>query len=63
MRVFKEAAALVREFFGGDAVKTAEWFTSPNPLLGMITPQQLIDLGRGEKLLKFVKDQLEENKR
>jgi hypothetical protein len=52
----------VMAFFAGNRNKTYLWFVTPNLLLGGWTPQQMIDAGRGKKLLKFVCQQLEENK-
>jgi uncharacterized protein (DUF2384 family) len=54
---------LVAEHFKGDAAKTALWFTTPNPLLGNITPRDMIRFGRYKKLFKFIFNALAENKR
>jgi hypothetical protein len=35
----------------------------PNPLLGDISPFQMVKEGRGEKLMKFVRESLFENLR
>ena len=59
----EECEALVLDFFKGDADKAFLWFESPNPLLGMITPNAMIDMGREEKLLRLIKQQLAENVR
>lgn len=56
-----EARELVLDFFGGDKQKTEQWFASPNPLLGGISPYEMNQLGRSEKLCQFVKSQLIEN--
>jgi len=45
---------LVAEYFNGDSEKTALWFNTINPMLGDITPRDMIRLGRYKKLLKFV---------
>lgn len=45
---------LVAEYFNGDSAKTSLWFNTINPMLGGITPRDMIRLGRYEKLLKFV---------
>jgi len=45
---------LVAEYFNGDNAKTALWFKTINPMLGEITPRDMIRLGRYKKLLKFV---------
>ena len=53
---------LVAEHFEGDSAKTALWFTMPNPLLGNISPRDMIRFGRYKKLLKFIVNALSENK-
>lgn len=53
---------LVAEHFNGDRTKTALWFTTPNPLLGNITPRDMIRFGRYKKLFKFIFNALAENK-
>lgn len=52
---------LVAQFFEGDAAKTALWFRTKNPLLGSISPRDMIRYGRDENLRRFVMDALEEN--
>ena len=52
---------LIAQFFGGDATKTALWFKTENPLLGKISPRDMIRYGRYEKLRRFVMSALEEN--
>lgn len=52
---------LVLEFFVGDEAKTDLWFSSENPLLGGISPNQMIMVGRVRKLAMFVEQQLAEN--
>lgn len=54
---------LVAEHFKGDAKKTALWFTTPNPLLGNISPRDMIRFGRYKRLFKFIFNALAENKR
>jgi hypothetical protein len=51
---------LVNSYFE-DEKKTSEWFFTENPLLGGVSPDQMIKLGRFEKLKTFVKQQLEGN--
>lgn len=53
--------ALVAEFFDGDVQKTALWFKTPNPMLGDITPRDMIRLGRAKKLIRFIVDAKNEN--
>jgi hypothetical protein len=45
---------LVAGHFGGDAQKTALWFRTKNPVLGDISPRDMIRYGRYEKLRRFV---------
>ncbi len=54
---------LVAEHFKGDATKTALWFSTSNPLLGNISPRDMIRFGRYKKLFKFIFNALAENKR
>jgi uncharacterized protein (DUF2384 family) len=54
---------LVAEHFQGDHQKTVLWFTTLNPLLGNITPRDMIRFGRYNKLFKFVVNALAENRR
>ena len=52
---------LVAQFFKGDAIKTALWFKTSNPMLGNISPRDMIRFGRYQKLLKFIINALSEN--
>lgn len=52
---------LVAQFFGGDSLKTKLWFKTRNPLLGNLSPRDMIRFGRHEKLRRFVMDALAEN--
>lgn len=54
---------LVAEHFEGDNHKTIMWFTTRNPLLGDMSPRDMIRLGRYDKLFKFVVNAISENKR
>ncbi|CAN5333548.1 hypothetical protein BH24PSE2_BH24PSE2_20930 [soil metagenome] len=45
---------LVAEYFDGDAERTALWFKTPNPMLGEISPRDMIRHSRYKKLLNFV---------
>lgn len=56
------AINLVADFFG-DGEKAILWFQTPNPLLGSMTPRDMIRVGRFKKLLKFIQTALEENRR
>ncbi len=54
------ALNLVAQFFG-DEQKTVLWFKTPNPLLGDITPRDMIRIGRFKKLRRFILNALSEN--
>ncbi len=45
---------MVAKVFNGDAEKTAVWFRARNPLLGDVTPRDMIRLGRFERLRKYI---------
>lgn len=54
---FEEIAVtcnLVAEVFDGDAAKTALWFRTKNPMLGGISPRDMIRLRRFERLRRFI---------
>ena len=53
--------SLVAEYFEGDAIKTATWFKTPNPMIGDITPRDMIRLGRSNKLIRFIMEARAEN--
>lgn len=56
------AINLVGSYFDNQE-KTILWFQIPNPLLGGISPRDMIRIGRFRKLLKFIQAGLDENKR
>jgi hypothetical protein len=47
-------ANLVAEYFNGDAHKVSLWFTLPNPLLGKVSPRDMLRISRYDRLLNFV---------
>ena len=47
-------ANMVAAVFDGNPEKTAAWFRARNPLLGDISPRDMIRLGRYERLRKFI---------
>ena len=57
----KKAEYLILNFFDGDVNKTIQWFKHLNPLLGGISADYMIKMGREKKLLKFIEQQLELN--
>jgi antitoxin Xre/MbcA/ParS-like protein len=54
------ALNLVAQFFK-DEHKTVLWFKTPNPLLGDMTPRDMIRVGRFRKLRRFIQNALSEN--
>ena len=54
------ALNMVAQFFG-DEHKTVLWFKTPNPLLGDMTPRDMIRIGRFKKLRRFIQNALAEN--
>jgi hypothetical protein len=51
---------LVAQFFEGNAIKTGLWFKTANPVMGDVSPRDMIRQGRHEKLRRFVMDALRE---
>lgn len=45
---------LVLEYFENDMKQTVIWFQMSNPLLGDLSPRDMIRFGRYKKLLKFI---------
>ena len=58
----QSAIDLVIECFNGDVNKTYIWFDTPNPLLGNISPMQMIREGRSDRVHKFILNALAGNK-
>jgi hypothetical protein len=56
------ALNMVAQYFQ-DEHKTVLWFKTPNPLLGNITPRDMIRVGRFRKLQRFIQSALDENER
>ena len=52
---------LVANNFNGDVEKTALWFRLENPMLGNISPKDMIRFGRYKKLRKFILDSIDGN--
>lgn len=57
------AINLVAGFFKNNRDKTFLWFSMPNPLLGGMSPRDMIRVGRFKKLLNFIQTALDENQR
>lgn len=49
-----QAVNLVAHMFGGDGEKAVAWFKARNPMLGDVSPREMIRLGRYERLRKFI---------
>ena len=62
VREWAVAIALVSEYFN-DFDRTILWFGVQNPMLGGISPRDMIRVGRFKKLIKFIQTALGENKR
>lgn len=45
---------LVAQAFGGDVAKTALWFKARNPMLGDVSPRDMVRLGRFDRLRRFI---------
>lgn len=54
--------AMLDVFFQGNFKKTDTWIRTYHPLLGNQRPWDMINEGREKKLLKFIKNAIEENK-
>lgn len=52
---------LVAEYFEGDVRKTTLWFRTPNPMLGEISPRDMIRFGRYRRLSKYVQQARQAN--
>jgi hypothetical protein len=53
---FNDTINMVARRFDGDLDKTSAWFKAKNPLLGDISPRDMIRLGRHNRLRRFVID-------
>jgi hypothetical protein len=56
LRELANIANLVAEYFDGDVQKVGLWFELSNPMLGNISPRNMIRGGRYKRLLNFVLD-------
>ena len=54
LREIANIANLVAEFFAGDVQKVGLWFEVANPMLGNVSPRDMIRIGRYKRLLNFV---------
>jgi hypothetical protein len=60
VREWAVALSLVAQYFKNEQ-KTILWFKTSNPLLGNITPRDMIRVGRFKKLSRFIQNALSEN--
>ena len=44
----------VKSHFNGDVNKTWDWFNNPNSDLGLFSPKNLIELGKENKVKKYI---------
>lgn len=58
LREAADICNLVTEHFAGDREKTTLWFRIKNPMLGGLSPRDLIAYGRGEHLKRQVVEAL-----
>jgi len=58
---YKASVKAVNMFFR-DIVKAEIWMNAENYLLGGITPRDMIQIGRFDKLIDLIYTQIEENK-
>ncbi len=58
----RQCKRLVLDFFDSDLERAILWFATPNPLLGDVSPNYMMIVGRADKLLSFIEDQLELNR-
>ena len=54
----EQALELVKKFFKEEPHKYDLWMTTNNPMTGGVSPRWMIDVGREEKLIQFIKESL-----
>jgi hypothetical protein len=57
----KEIMTLLATFFGSDLkgkIQALVWYDTPNPLFGEISPRRLVQVGKADKVISFIKHQL-----
>ena len=59
---YQKAYNLVYKEFFKDRIKAKLWMDTENPSLGNISPNDMIEFGRGEKLITFIMDSLARSK-
>lgn len=58
---YEKAFNEILEYFNYDKDKTIKWYMTKNPLLGNISPFEMIKNGNGQKLMKWIRGQLQGN--
>jgi uncharacterized protein (DUF2384 family) len=54
---------MVSLFFHDEPWKTTAWLDAPNPLLGNVSPRDMVLWGRVDRLEQFVRNAMDENYR
>lgn len=49
------AGAFLAKFFERDPSMITAWWLTPNPMFGLISPANLVAIGRGHKVIEFIK--------
>jgi hypothetical protein len=52
----------VIDFFDGDLGKVADWINTKNPMLGGLSPSDMILQGRQDKLQLFIEKSIQRNR-
>jgi hypothetical protein len=58
-----QAALKAVNMYFNNISKSIDWMYTQNPLLGNVVPNDMIKVGRFDKLMGFIYTQLEDNKR
>jgi len=62
MEQIANCCLLIANHFDGNAHKASLWFKTPNPMLGNVSPRDMIRYGRFSKLRRFVVGALSESR-
>jgi hypothetical protein len=57
----EEIGKILSKFFGGDQEKCDAWMVTDNPMLGGLSPARMLMLGRGAKLLSWMRQAYSDN--
>lgn len=63
MEQIANCCAMLADHFNGDAQKVSLWFKAPNPMLGNVSPRDMIRYGRFAKLQRFIVEALSDGTR